>query len=88
MNNLNLKRTIQIDPEFDWEYWQLYDMPGSNFVAAVLDKALKDSVNFPGSTYESAFEAVNKMRNKFAKYGAADTDVREVLQSLLEEIYE
>ena len=65
------------------EAWQLYnDKPGAKRVANALSNAFAKLVN-SGKSREEVRQAMDQLREKYAEYGADDTEPRYTLNALL-----
>jgi hypothetical protein len=82
---MKITTTIVIDiPDFpeSVEDWQIYDMPDSPAVAKNLTNALKECFNI--SNRAEAWKHMYNAMLDHRKYGAADTEPRDVALDVLE----
>ncbi len=68
--------------------WQLYTRSmDCKQVARSLNRQFKYFCNVKGSTPEYVLEQMNKIRDQFSEFGAADTEPRYVLQDLINQVF-
>jgi len=87
MHGLTIKK--QITANFSAEQWSLYTssyLPECIDAAKELNKALEDAVNSGGDRW-SCFKQVNIAMQRFENLGATDTEPREFLYDVLDQIF-
>lgn len=78
---------IQIKPEFTFQDWQLYDMVGATAAASKMNAELSLAVGIGGSRDEVR-DHMYEIMEGLSDFGAYDTAVIEILEEILDEIYE
>lgn len=83
---LRLNKTVQINPNFSWIDWGLYDMYGCVGVADALNSALRLSVN-DGESRTSVEKHMYSYMELHRRNGADDTEAHEFLSQVLDNIF-
>lgn len=87
MHGLTIKK--QITANFSAEQWSLYTssyLPECIDAAKELNKSLEDAVN-SGSDRWGTFKQVSLVMKRFENLGATDTEPREFLYDVLDQIF-
>lgn len=84
MNHVSIKKQASI--RLSWVEWQLYDMKGSIQAAEAINDAIETAFNEGSSRKEISKIALSVMGD-FDQFGADDTDPRDVLDDVLDELY-
>lgn len=66
--------------------WDLYDMKGADAVARQLNMEVARAINDSTDRTDAELTCMSIL-DKFAKFGAADTEPRGVLRRILERVY-
>lgn len=82
--SVETRRVVRVT--FDADEWELYDEPGREDAARAINQAFEVAVN-GGSSQEDVAKATIKMMNKYASFGAADTEGYSMLNRLLKKVY-
>ena len=88
MNNFNVNKTeVNVTCNLTGDQWQLYttSMDCSEAVAS-LNQAVRDAAK-TSKGRDEFFKAVSKIQNKYADFGAGDSEPRWVLEDITNEIY-
>ena len=87
MENIQIRRVIEVDAEFTAEQWGLYTtMPGAEYVARDLNHGLGISVKAHG-TREGARAAIYLRMHQHREFGALDSEPCAFLEQVLDYIW-
>lgn len=82
----NLNKTVSIAPTFSWKEWGLYDWTASVGAANKLNDTMILAVS--AGISETGFRReMLKAMAEFANLGALDTEPRDFLERVIEEIF-
>jgi hypothetical protein len=84
-----LNKRVVISPTLNAAQWELYTdmLPGVTAVADELNEALRIAVNVDMLPKSFARDRVTLVMEANSHFGASDTEPRNILEDLLEEIY-
>ena len=93
MKKLNKTVKIVINPKFTAADWQLYSFrydpaqrETSKVAAKEINRALKVAVN-KGKPRDITYDTVYKVMDKYSDQGATDSEPRDMLLDILDDIY-
>jgi len=85
-NEMNEKNKLKPGVKFDFRLFDPEDSPGSDKANADMNKEIQKAVRMKDK--ETARQHMMKVQKKHSKHGATDTEPREVINQILDAIYE
>ena len=83
---LDEKNKLKPNAKFDFQLFDDEDSPGSDKANADMNKEIHKAVRMKDK--ETARKHMMKVQNKYSKHGATDTEPREVINQILDAIFE
>ena len=81
-----LNKTVEINPTFTWQQWELYDTPDSERIAIELNFMLALMFN-AGASRRSIEAKMSERMASYSQFGANDTEPRVFLNRILNHLF-
>lgn len=88
MKNLEINRRATIKASFTADQWQLFEMPGRDEAATDLNRALEQAIAEPNSTVASVYAFMATVREKHAALGAQDSEPDDLIDLVVERVFD
>ena len=85
-NEMNEKKKLKPGAKFDFQLFDPEDSPGSDKANDDMNKEIQKAVRMKDK--ETARQYMMKVQKKHSKHGATDTEPREIINQILDAIYE